>query len=40
MMEAEIATIPNGEYSGEATIYYDGKNRDKEYVIRVTGVND
>lgn len=35
MMEAEIATIPNGEYHGEATIYYDGKNKDKHYRIRV-----
>ncbi len=35
MMEAEIAAIPNGEYRGESTIYYDGKNRGKEYVIRV-----
>ena len=35
MMEAEITSIPNGEYRGEATIYYDGKNRDKQYKIRV-----
>ena len=35
MMEAEIATIPNGEYKGEATIYYDGRNTDKHYQIRV-----
>ncbi|RJP36250.1 MAG: hydantoinase B/oxoprolinase family protein [Phycisphaerales bacterium] len=35
MMEAEIATIPNGQYRGEATIYYDGKNKDKQYKIRV-----
>jgi N-methylhydantoinase B len=35
MMEAEIATIPNGEYRGESTIYYDGKNPDKRYQIRV-----
>jgi N-methylhydantoinase B len=35
MMEAEIASIPNGEYRGDATIYYDGKNRDKQYKIRV-----
>ena len=35
MMEAEIATIPNGEYRGEATVYYDGKNRGKQYKIRV-----
>ncbi len=35
MMEAEIATIPNGVYRGESTIYYDGKNADKRYKIRV-----
>jgi N-methylhydantoinase B len=35
MMEAEIATIPNGEYRGEATVYYDGKNLGKDYKIRV-----
>ena len=35
MMEAEIATIPNGEYRGESTVYYDGANADKRYQIRV-----
>ncbi|MFH1109586.1 MAG: hydantoinase B/oxoprolinase family protein [Planctomycetota bacterium] len=35
MMEAEIATIPNGRYRGESTVYYDGKNADKRYKIRV-----
>jgi N-methylhydantoinase B len=35
MMEAEIATIPNGLYHGESTIYYDGKNQDRRYQIRV-----
>jgi N-methylhydantoinase B len=35
MMEAEIATIPSGEYRGESTVYYDGKNLDKRYTIRV-----
>jgi N-methylhydantoinase B len=35
MMEAEIATIPNGEYRGESTVYYDGANADKIYKIRV-----
>jgi len=34
-MESEIATIPNGVYSGEAVVYYDGKNVDKQYVVRV-----
>ncbi|MDO8631364.1 MAG: hydantoinase B/oxoprolinase family protein [Phycisphaerales bacterium] len=36
MMEAEIASIPNGRYRGESTVYYDGKNADKRYKIRVT----
>ena len=36
MMEAEIASIPKGEYRGESTVYYDGKNPDKRYQIRVT----
>ncbi len=35
MMEAEIASIPNGEYRGESTVYYDGKNQNKHYKIRV-----
>ncbi len=35
MMEAEIEHIPNGRYCGESTIYYDGKNPDKRYMIRV-----
>jgi N-methylhydantoinase B len=35
MMEAEIEGIPNGRYCGESTIYYDGKNPDKRYMIRV-----
>jgi N-methylhydantoinase B len=35
MMQAEIATIPNGEYLGESTIYYDGRNVGKHYQIRV-----
>ncbi|MCP4250145.1 MAG: hydantoinase B/oxoprolinase family protein [bacterium] len=36
MMEAEIAAIPNGEYRGESTIYYDGRNADRRYQIRVS----
>ena len=36
MMEAEIRAIPNGEYRGEATIYFDGKNPGSTYQIRVT----
>jgi len=35
MMEAEIATIPSGEYHGEAMVYYDGRNDDRHYAIRV-----
>jgi len=35
MMEAEIAAIPNGEYRGEATVYYDGRNPGRHYRIRV-----
>ena len=35
MMESEIASIPNGEYRGESTIYYDGRNVGKRYKIRV-----
>ena len=36
MMEGEIAAIPNGEYTGESTVYYDGRNVGKQYRIRVT----
>jgi len=35
MMQAEISAIPNGEYRGESTVYYDGKNIGKRYKIRV-----
>lgn len=35
MMEAEIARIPNGEYLGESTVYYDGKNEGSTFKIRV-----
>ncbi|MFC2163922.1 hydantoinase B/oxoprolinase family protein [Acidobacteriota bacterium] len=35
MMRAEIRTIPNGIYEGEATVYYDGKTPGSEYQIRV-----
>ncbi|UCC29525.1 MAG: hydantoinase B/oxoprolinase family protein [Phycisphaerales bacterium] len=35
MMQAEISAIPNGEYCGESTVYYDGKNTGKRYKIRV-----
>ena len=36
MMEAEIATIPDGVYTGESTVYFDGRNQGKHYGIRVT----
>ena len=35
MMRAEIRTIPNGVYRGEATVYYDGKTPGSKYKIRV-----
>jgi N-methylhydantoinase B len=35
MMEAEIASIPNGVYRGESVVYYDGRNLGKHYTIRV-----
>lgn len=35
MMRAEIRTIPNGVYYGEATVYYDGRNPGSQYKIRV-----
>jgi len=36
MMQAEIRSIPNGVYRGEAKVYFDGKNPGSEYTIRVT----
>jgi len=35
MMEAEIATIPNGRYSGEGRVYYDGRHPGSVFAIRV-----
>jgi N-methylhydantoinase B len=35
MMEAEIAKIPNGNYSGEGYIYYDGRHEGSKFTIRV-----
>jgi len=35
MMQAEIRSIPNGVYQGEATVYFDGKNPGSTYQIRV-----
>jgi N-methylhydantoinase B len=36
MMQAEIAKIPNGSYSGEGRVYFDGHNLGTEFTIRVT----
>ncbi len=36
MMEAEIATIPEGAYSGEGYVYFDGHNLGTKFTIRVT----
>ncbi|MBW2453553.1 MAG: hydantoinase B/oxoprolinase family protein [Deltaproteobacteria bacterium] len=36
MMETEIRSVPNGEYKGEATVYFDGRNPGSTYQIRVT----
>ena len=35
MMEAEIGAIPNGDYSGEGYVYYDGRTVGSKYTIRV-----
>ncbi len=35
MMRAEIRTIPNGVYHGEATGYFDGRTPGSKYTIRV-----
>jgi N-methylhydantoinase B len=34
-MEAEIARIPNGRYSGEGSVYYDGHHEGTKFTIRV-----
>ena len=36
MMQAEIAHIPNGVYSGEGMVYYDGQHQGSKFTIRVT----
>jgi len=36
MMEAEIERIPNGTYSGEATVYFDGRTPGSTYKIKVS----
>jgi N-methylhydantoinase B len=35
MMEAEIAKIPQGQYSGEGHVYYDGRHVGSKFTIRV-----
>jgi N-methylhydantoinase B len=35
MMEAEIRSIPNGTYRGEASVYFDGRTAGSRYTIRV-----
>ncbi len=35
MMEAEIGEIPNGHYSGEGYVYYDGRHEGSKFTIRV-----
>jgi len=35
MMEAEIRCIPNGVYTGESTVYFDGRTIGSRYQIRV-----
>ena len=35
MMESEIFKIPNGRYSGEGMVYYDGHHLGSEFTIRV-----
>jgi N-methylhydantoinase B len=36
MVEAEIGRIPNGVYSGEGAVYYDGHREGSKFMIRVT----
>jgi N-methylhydantoinase B len=36
MMESEIGAIPNGMYSGEGRVYYDGRHEGSIFTIRVT----
>lgn len=35
MMEAEIATIPEGTYSGEGYVYFDGHHEGTKFTVRV-----
>jgi N-methylhydantoinase B len=36
MMKSEIKAIPNGVYTGESTVFYDGRNPGSKYKIKVT----
>ena len=36
MMQAEIRKVPNGIYSGEGRVFYDGRHPGSEFTIRVT----
>jgi N-methylhydantoinase B len=36
MMKSEITAIPNGVYSGEGRVYYDGRHEGSIFTIRVT----
>jgi len=36
MMQSEIANIPNGVYSGEGYVYFDGHHEGTKFTIRVT----
>ena len=35
MMESEIASIPDGTYTGEGRVYYDGRHEGSTFTIRV-----
>ena len=35
MMESEIASIPDGNYTGEGRVYYDGRHEGSTFTIRV-----
>ena len=34
MMRSEIRAIPNGTYAGSSKVYYDGRHKDSEFVIK------
>jgi len=35
MMQAEIAKVPNGSYTGERKVFYDGRHEGSEFTVRV-----